>query len=122
MSQCFLCKDFVGNLDVTELVYTWEKMVDPTSQVTTLREVTWHKACYSAPRKLYNEAISLLLDMVNQYCAKTVRESNTPQSYSHDFMSTGEDVFEFLVDHGLAEWCENGFDIKNLVYPKEVDR
>lgn len=59
----------------------------------------------------------LLLDMVNQYCAYTVRKTGTPQAYTHNFMSTGEEVFEFLVEHGLAEWDKNGVDIINLKYP-----
>jgi septal ring factor EnvC (AmiA/AmiB activator) len=51
------------------------------------------------------EANENLLAMVNQYCARTVRKTGTPETYSHDFMSTGEAAFEYLVDHGLAMWC-----------------
>lgn len=77
-----------------------------------------------AARKELSELLStlqktteLLLDMVNQYCAYTVRKTGSPQTYCHSFMSTGEEVFEFLVQHGLAEWDKNGVDIVNLEYP-----
>lgn len=62
------------------------------------------------------EADENLLSMVNQYCAKTVRPDGTPETYSHDFMSTGEAAFEYLVEKGLAKWCENGVDIYDLKF------
>ena len=51
----------------------------------------------------------LLVEMVNQYCRN---HSDEPTTYSHDFMSTGEAVFDYLVNHGLADWAENGIDIR----------
>lgn len=60
----------------------------------------------------------LLIDMVKQYCVRTVRPDDTPETYTHDFISVGEEVFEYLVNAGCAEWCENGVDIFNLKYPK----
>ena len=54
------------------------------------------------------ECQGLLVDMVNQYCRNN---SDEPTTYSHDFMSTGEAVFEYLVNHGLAEWA-GGEDIR----------
>jgi phage host-nuclease inhibitor protein Gam len=55
------------------------------------------------------ECQELLVEMVNQYCRNN---SDEPTTYSHDFMSTGEAVFEYLVNHGLAEWDLNGIDIR----------
>ena len=55
------------------------------------------------------ECQELLVDMVNQYCRN---HSDEPTTYSHDFMSTGEAVFDYLVNHGLADWAENGIDIR----------
>ena len=54
------------------------------------------------------ECQGLLVNMVNQYCRNN---SDEPTTYSHDFMSTGEAVFEYLVNHGLAEWA-GGEDIR----------
>lgn len=64
-----------------------------------------------------DEANENLLSMVNQYCCRTVRKDGTPLTYSHDFMSAGEQAFEYLVQHGLAKWCENGVDIYDLRFP-----
>lgn len=69
-------------------------------------------------RTSLDNAQDLLLDMVNQYCANTVRKSGMPETYSHSFMSTGEEVFAYLVDHRLAKWCENGVDICELKWSK----
>jgi hypothetical protein len=51
------------------------------------------------------ECQELLVEMVNQYC-----RNNSDDTYRHDFMSTGEAVFEYLVKNGLAEWA-GGEDI-----------
>ena len=58
---------------------------------------------------LLAECRELLIEMVNQYCRNS---SGEPTTYSHDFMSTGEAVFSYLVKHGLAEWDKNGIDIR----------
>jgi len=64
-----------------------------------------------------DEAHENLLSMVNQYCCRTTRPSGTPETYSHDFMSTGEEAFDYLVRKGLAKWCVNGVDIFDLQFP-----
>jgi hypothetical protein len=58
-------------------------------------------------RKDLVECQELLVEMVNQYCRN---HSDEPTTYSHDFMSTGEAVFDYLVNHGLADWAENGVE------------
>jgi hypothetical protein len=60
-------------------------------------------------RKDLVECQELLVEMVNQYCRRDYSDEPT---YSHDFMSTGEAVFEYLVNHGLADWALNGVDIR----------
>ena len=60
-------------------------------------------------RKDLAECQELLVEMVNQYCRNN---SDEPTTYSHDFMSTGEAVFEYLVNHGFADWDLNGIDIR----------
>jgi len=60
-------------------------------------------------RKDLAECQEFLVEMVNQYCRNY---SDEPTTYSHDFMSTGEAVFDYLVNHGLADWAENGIDIR----------
>jgi hypothetical protein len=67
-----------------------------------------------------NEANENLLSMVNQYCCRTVRPDGMPMTYAHDFMSTGEAAFEYLVNCGLAKWCENGVDIYDLKFPSDT--
>ena len=64
-----------------------------------------------------NATMTYLLEMVEQYCTQ-----KTGDTYSHDFMSTGEGVFEYLVEVGRAEWCKNGVDICNLKFPQRADR
>ena len=59
--------------------------------------------------KAVAECQELLVEMVNQYCRN---HSDEPTTYSHDFMSTGEAVFDYLVNHGLADWALNGIDIR----------
>jgi hypothetical protein len=64
-----------------------------------------------------DEAHENLVSMVGQYCVRTVKKTGMPDTYTHMFMSTGEQAFEYLVDHGLAKWCENGIDIYDLKWP-----
>jgi len=52
------------------------------------------------------ECQELLVEMVKQYC-----RNNSDDTFRHDFMSTGEAVFEYLVENGLAEWA-GGEDIR----------
>ena len=55
-----------------------------------------------------------LKSMVEQYCRGHNFSQNDPSKYeyAHEFMSAGECTFEYLVKHGLAEWAENGVDIR----------
>jgi len=56
-----------------------------------------------------------LKSMVEQYCRNGYFNENDDMSrnkYSHDFMSAGECTFEYLVARGLAEYLENGVDIR----------
>lgn len=72
---------------------------------------------------LYNYALltKLLIDMVRQYCVRTVTKTGTPQTYTHEFMSIPEEVFEYLVEHKYAKWCEDGIDIYDLKYDYKED-
>jgi hypothetical protein len=58
---------------------------------------------------------SALASMVNQYCR--IYDSGKGE-YSHDFMSAGEEAFEYLVNKGLAEYCGNGVDIRFVKAPE----
>jgi len=49
-----------------------------------------------------------LKSMVEQYCRYNQEENR----FGHDFMSAGECTFEYLVARGLAEYTENGVDIR----------
>lgn len=73
-----------------------------------------------ALKKTLDEAHENLLSMVNQYCLRTVKKTGEKDTYSHDFMSTGEEAFEYLVSHGLAKWCDNGVDIFDLKWPSAL--
>ena len=56
-----------------------------------------------------------LKSMVEQYCRNgyCYSERGVPiNKFSHDFMSAGECTFEYLVARGLAEYLENGVDIR----------
>ena len=53
-----------------------------------------------------------LLLMVQQYC------SDGNGICSHDFMTAGEESFEYLVKNGLATWCSDGI---NIVLRAEVE-
>jgi len=55
-----------------------------------------------------SECEDYLKSMVEQYC----RHSSGENRYCHDFMSAGECTFEYLVARGLAEYTENGVDIR----------
>jgi hypothetical protein len=66
-----------------------------------------------------DDVLRLLLDMVNQYCVGRLDGDGRAVVYRHSFMSTGEEVFDYLVEHGLATRCENGVDIRDLRYPME---
>ena len=77
----------------------------------------------AALRAALAEANENLVSMVNQYCCKRIKPTGLPDTYSHDFMATGEQAFEYLVSRDLAEWCENGVDICNLKWPsREGDK
>jgi len=57
-----------------------------------------------------SECESALLSMVTQYLytplsPKTLEPMEN--TYTHDFMSAGEEVFAYLVEHGLAEWSND---------------
>lgn len=82
-------------------------------------ELTFRRKQFLEISDQLDEANENLLSMVNQYCSRTVRPDGTPVCYSHFFMSTGEAAFEYLVDHGLAKWCENDVDIYDLRFPSE---
>lgn len=87
-------------------------MVDASKkQLTNLR------SDLEAAQSRLKDADENLLSMVNQYCANKFDEKGVPIRYSHDFMSTGEAAFEYLTDHGLAKWAENGVDIYDLKFP-----
>ena len=51
-----------------------------------------------------------LKSMVEQYC-RTTSVTNSDATFSHDYMGAGECTFEYLVKHGIANWCGNGIDI-----------
>jgi len=55
-----------------------------------------------------------LKSMVEQYCRGHNFNQNDPSKYeyAHEFMSAGECTFEYLVARGLAEYTENGVDIR----------
>ena len=64
----------------------------------------------------------LLVDCINQACVKTVKKTGADDRWIHMFITTYESAFQYLVDHGLAEWAENGVDIVNLHAPKEEEK
>mgnify|MGYP001218863419 CR=1 FL=1 len=49
-----------------------------------------------------------LISMVQQYCYLPLDADGDPaeEVYRHDFMSAGEEAFEYLVEHGLAQWTD----------------
>ena len=57
---------------------------------------------------LLEECEDNLKSMVEQYCRYNQEENR----FGHDFMSAGECTFEYLVARGLAEYTENGVDIR----------
>ena len=57
---------------------------------------------------LLEECEENLKSMVEQYC----RYNEDKNVFGHDFMSAGECTFEYLVARDLAEYTENGVDIR----------
>ena len=55
-------------------------------------------------------AESALISMVQQYCYRPLDVNREPavNVYQHDFMSAGEEAFAYLVEHGLAQWTDDG--------------
>ena len=55
-----------------------------------------------------------LKSMVEQYCRghNFNQNDSSKYEYAHEFMSAGECTFEYLVARGLAEYLENGVDIR----------
>ena len=98
--KAFLSPD-PSNMEFDE----WERMVkDAAAEVEQMRTDL-------------AEANDNLVSMVGQYCLNTVKKTGMPWTYSHSFMSAGEDAFAYLTRVGLAKWCENGVDIIDLQRP-----
>ena len=77
--------------------------------------IGYSKQELTALRKRLAECEDNLKSMVEQYCRNGYFNENDDMSrnkYSHDFMSAGECTFEYLVARGLAEYLENGVDIR----------
>ena len=54
-------------------------------------------------------AESALISMVQQYCYRPLDANMNPATdvYHHDFMSAGEEAFQYLVKYGLAKWTDD---------------
>jgi len=59
-------------------------------------------------KHVISECEDNLKSMVEQYC----RHNEYENVFGHDFMSAGECTFEYLVARGIAEYTENGVDIR----------
>ena len=94
-------KDAIGEIERLEKVYRMAvtETVNATQEIMSLKHVV-------------SECEDNLKSMVEQYCRNAPFIDGTPDTFSHDFMSAGECTFEYLVARGLAEYIENGVDIR----------
>lgn len=58
---------------------------------------------------LAEKAEEALISMVRQYCYRSLDTDKEPavDIYQHDFMSAGEEAFDYLVSRGLARWTDD---------------
>lgn len=96
-------------------IYNSHERILKADDVIRAAEFAQLNNLYIKTFRMLEECEENLVGMVEQYC----RYNSDANRFGHDFMSAGESTFEYLVKHGLAEYTENGVDIKLIPQPPE---
>ena len=90
-----------------KLIASYER-IQKADDVIRAAEFAQLNNLYIKTFHMLDECEENLIEMVEQYC----RNNSEENEFRHDFMSAGECTFEYLVKRGLAEYTENGVDIR----------